>query len=73
MKTSIILMIRLYQHTLRYLFPPSCRFTPGCSEYAAEAIRMHGVWRGILLGLRRISKCHPFHEGGVDEVPRPRA
>ncbi|MED5499884.1 MAG: membrane protein insertion efficiency factor YidD, partial [Pseudomonadota bacterium] len=51
---------------------PRCRFWPTCSSYALEAIRLHGPWRGGWLSLRRLSKCHPFHAGGVDPVPEPR-
>ena len=70
-KISIILL-KIY----RYCFSPilsamgaSCRFTPSCSVYAETAIARHGIVRGSCLALCRILKCHPFHEGGVDEVP----
>ena len=72
----LILLIRLYQLTLSRLITvavgPVCRFQPSCSEYAAECLRIHGPWRGTLLSLRRLSKCHPFHPGGYDPPP-PRA
>ena len=51
------------------MFPPSCRFHPTCSSYAFEAIEKHGALRGSILSLKRISKCHPYHEGGLDPVP----
>jgi len=62
-------LITLYQHTLSPLLGSSCRFTPSCSRYAHEAIGMHGFFRGSWLGIKRIGRCHPFHEGGYDPVP----
>ena len=72
---GIIVVIRLYQKTispdhgrLKPFFPQGiCRFEPTCSQYMAEAIQKHG-WRGVILGLKRISKCHPFSTGGHDPV-----
>ncbi len=51
------------------LGPPRCRFYPSCSSYGLEAIRLHGALKGSYLTIRRLLKCHPFHEGGVDHVP----
>ena len=51
------------------LLPPSCRFTPTCSQYALEALNMHGAIKGTWLALRRISRCHPLNPGGYDPVP----
>jgi len=62
--------IRMYQIALSPLFPSSCRFEPSCSQYGLQAIGEHGPLRGTWLTLRRISRCHPFHPGGVDAVPR---
>ena len=64
-------LIRLYQLTLSPWLGRQCRFYPTCSHYAADAIRTHGVIKGCSLALRRLSKCHPFHPGGVDLVPEP--
>lgn len=61
-------LIRAYQIFVSPFLPRSCRFHPHCSEYAMTAIRRHGFWRGLLLGLRRLSRCHPFHPGGYDPV-----
>ncbi len=51
------------------MLPPACRFYPTCSEYTMEAVSRHGVPKGLLLGLKRLSRCHPFHAGGLDPVP----
>lgn len=69
MKRLAVFLIQLYQRTLSRLLPPTCRFTPTCSQYAAEAIQRYGVVRGGWMGLRRICRCHPFSAGGYDPVP----
>ncbi|MDD3293274.1 MAG: membrane protein insertion efficiency factor YidD [Geobacteraceae bacterium] len=68
MKNLLIVLIRFYQACLAPLFGPCCRFSPGCSAYAEEAIRKKGAFRGAVLSLQRICKCHPFHPGGYDPV-----
>ena len=60
--------IRLYQLTVALIMPKCCRFYPSCSEYAIQAIRVHGPFIGLAKGLRRICRCHPFHPGGYDPV-----
>lgn len=60
--------IRFYQRFISPLNAPACRFYPSCSEYALQAIKRYGPWRGLWLSLRRILKCHPFHPGGYDPV-----
>ena len=65
----LLALVRLYQRLVRPLLPPSCRFHPTCSDYAAEAIRRHGAARGSLLAAARVARCNPFHPGGVDPVP----
>ena len=63
------LIIRGYQLLISPMLGPRCRFHPSCSHYAQEALQVHGVRRGGWLALRRISRCHPWHPGGVDPVP----
>jgi len=65
---ALVALVRCYQ-ALSRLFPPVCRFHPTCSEYMIQAIRSHGVLRGVGLGMLRILRCHPFHPGGLDPVP----
>lgn len=64
-----IKLIRLYQLTLSLLIGNQCRFYPSCSHYTQDAIRIHGLARGVLLGSKRILRCHPWHPGGIDPVP----
>ena len=70
MKKILNGIIKIYQKVISPLTPPSCRFYPTCSHYGLEAIETHGALKGSWLAIRRISKCHPFHEGGFDPVPR---
>ncbi|HKI43904.1 MAG TPA: membrane protein insertion efficiency factor YidD [Balneolales bacterium] len=69
MKYLFIYLIRFYQLAISPYFPNSCRFEPTCSQYTIEALRRFGIFKGSWLGIKRISKCHPFHEGGYDPVP----
>lgn len=62
-------LIRFYQKCISPLTPPSCRYTPTCSQYAIEAIRKHGVVKGCWLAAKRIARCHPFGGSGYDPVP----
>ena len=66
----IIALIRFYQLCISPMLGPHCRFTPTCSQYALEAIKTHGAFKGIILTAKRIAKCHPFHHGGHDPVPQ---
>lgn len=65
----LILPIRFYQRSISPLTPPACRFTPTCSQYAVEAIRKHGPFKGFWLAVKRISRCHPWGGSGYDPVP----
>ena len=69
MKRLLLALIHLYRALISPLFPPSCRFQPTCSQYALDAVESFGVWRGSLLAIKRILRCHPLHPGGYDPVP----
>lgn len=69
MKRLLILPIRFYQACISPMLPPSCRFTPTCSEYAVEAITRYGAVKGLWLALKRIARCHPWGGSGYDPVP----
>lgn len=69
MKAFMLFLIRFYRVVLSPLKPPSCRYIPTCSEYAMIAVEKYGVKKGSILAVRRILRCHPFHEGGYDPVP----
>ncbi|MEM7495646.1 MAG: membrane protein insertion efficiency factor YidD [Myxococcota bacterium] len=66
---ALLLLLRAYQKGVSPLKPPCCRFAPSCSHYAYTVIARHGAWRGLLLTLRRLLRCHPWHPGGVDPPP----
>ena len=69
MKWLLIKLIHLYRYLLSPWVGNQCRFYPTCSNYAEEAIKTHGTYKGGYLMLRRLIKCHPWHEGGIDNVP----
>ena len=69
MRRIIIFIIRGYQYLLSPFMAPSCRYTPSCSNYSIEAFQRFGFLRGLVLSVRRIFSCHPWHEGGYDPVP----
>ena len=70
MKKIFILFIRFYQKFISPLFPAKCKYYPTCSQYTLEAIQEYGAIKGTYLGIKRILRCHPFHEGGYDPVPK---
>jgi putative membrane protein insertion efficiency factor len=70
MRFLALATIKFYQYFISPLLGNRCRFYPSCSHYAVEAITLHGVVKGFYLTLIRLLKCHPFHEGGLDPVPK---
>lgn len=69
MNALIRYLLRGYQLFVSPLLGPRCRFYPSCSQYAIEAVHLHGSLRGSLMALRRLLRCHPWHAGGYDPVP----
>ena len=70
MRTLILAMIKGYQWLISPFFGGHCRFYPTCSVYVHEAIATYGLAKGAMLGIKRISKCHPWHTGGFDPLPK---
>jgi putative membrane protein insertion efficiency factor len=68
MRNVILVTLRTYKRWVSPLLPSACRFHPTCSEYMMQAVEAHGIARGVWMGLRRLCRCHPFHEGGFDPV-----
>ena len=68
MKILILFLISIYQKFSKYT-PAVCRFYPTCSEYTRQAVIKYGTFKGVWLGIKRISKCHPLNKGGYDPVP----
>jgi putative membrane protein insertion efficiency factor len=69
MKTVVLAFIGFYKAAISPAVPSSCKYFPTCSEYAAEAVRKHGIRRGIGMAVHRLLRCRPFHPGGYDPVP----
>lgn len=71
-KALMIALIKFYQKFLSPMLPNVCRYKPSCSEYFIEALQKHGVWKGSILGTKRILRCHPWGGCGYDPVPEPK-
>ncbi|MCK6577200.1 MAG: membrane protein insertion efficiency factor YidD [Anaerolineae bacterium] len=69
MKAVALALIRFYKRFISPVLPSSCRYEPTCSVYTYQAIEKYGVLKGGWMGVKRISRCHPFHPGGYDPVP----
>jgi putative membrane protein insertion efficiency factor len=69
MRKVVIWLLRVYQYAISPFLGNHCRFYPSCSSYAVEAVSRYGVVKGMGISLKRLSRCHPWHEGGVDPVP----
>jgi putative membrane protein insertion efficiency factor len=68
MSALVIGALRIYKRWLSPMLPSACRYEPTCSVYMIQAVEKYGAWRGIGKGLKRIMRCHPFHQGGLDPV-----
>jgi len=68
MQKLVVHLLRLYKSLISPWLPSACRFYPTCSEYMREAVLKYGAGRGLWLGLKRLLRCHPFHQGGFDPV-----
>jgi uncharacterized protein len=68
MKRALLFALRLYQRLISPLLPPACRYVPTCSEYARDAVELHGPAKGAMLAAWRLLRCHPFSRGGYDPV-----
>jgi putative membrane protein insertion efficiency factor len=70
MRILLTALLRAYRYFLSPMLGPNCRFYPSCSCYAEQALEQHGVMKGCYLAARRLSRCHPWHDGGYDPVPQ---
>ena len=71
MRKLLILLLRFYQLAISPWLGSRCRFAPSCSAYAVEALNTHSLVSAIWLSVRRVGRCHPWHQGGYDPVPEP--
>jgi putative membrane protein insertion efficiency factor len=67
-QAGTLILLRNYKRWISPMLPSGCRFTPTCSEYMIDAVSKYGAARGVWLGLKRLGRCHPFHQGGYDPV-----
>jgi len=69
LSAPLLALLWLYQKVCRPLMPPMCRFYPSCSDYAVEAVKVHGPFKGSWMAAKRVGRCNPLCEGGFDPVP----
>jgi len=69
MTRILLVLIKAYQYLISPMLGPSCRFTPTCSEYAVQALNKYGALKGFWLSVKRVGRCHPWHDGGYDPLP----
>ena len=69
MKLLLLVLFRVYKYAISPFLGRRCRFFPSCSDYTAEAVEKYGAFKGICIGFRRLSRCHPWNPGGFDPVP----
>ena len=65
----LVFLVKIYQRIISPLFPPTCRYTPTCSEYAIQSLKKYGIIKGVYLSIKRIVNCHPWGGSGYDPVP----
>ena len=65
----LILLVKIYQSIISPLFPPTCRYSPTCSEYAIQSLKKYGLIKGVSLSIKRILNCHPWGGSGYDPIP----
>ncbi len=70
-RNLVVLVLKAYRAVISPLYGDVCRYYPSCSHYTLQAVQQHGLTRGSWLGVRRIARCHPWAEGGIDDVPAP--
>jgi putative membrane protein insertion efficiency factor len=68
MRKLIVAILRLYKLVVSPVLPSACRYYPSCSDYMRQAVEKYGPARGVWMGIKRIARCHPFHQGGLDPV-----
>ena len=64
-----VFIVKAYQNIISPLFPPTCRYTPTCSEYAIQSLKKYGLFKGVYLSIKRIVNCHPWGGSGYDPIP----
>lgn len=68
----LVSLLRVYSYCISPFLGSHCRFYPSCSQYSIEALKKYGLFKGAMLTTKRLSKCHPWHEGGLDPLPESR-